>query len=437
MSGIDFRGRRRFRDSDATERLSALLGEDRAAGGSHAARGREVWAAGTPVQEAAGPGSAPPGGSAEARPPGVASVPDSLAGHARTTGTAMHGAAIHNAAVAGAEAEPLPPSGEPSDGPEPPTAAHSDPGAHVDLEAHFDPDALSDPDSRARHREDVTVRRSLSRPALVLLCVVLLVALGAGCAALLRGGGDQDAVTVSATTSAKDSARGGDTRESSGASAGSPSGGTASDRTASADGSPGDSGSAGPPSGGSTGGVLTVHVVGEVRDPSVVTLSPGARVMDAVEAAGGFTPAAVKDRINLAENVVDGAQIVIPNRGNVDDVLAARTAPGGGSGGAGTNAPNAPNAPNAAGRPPGTSSNAPAPGDRSGGSTGAAPGALVNLNTATEAELEALPKVGPVLAQRIVAFRTQHGPFTSPEQLDDVSGVGPAMLEALLPLVTV
>ena len=61
----------------------------------------------------------------------------------------------------------------------------------------------------------------------------------------------------------------------------------------------------------------------------------------------------------------------------------------------------------------------------------------MNLNTASQAELEELPKVGPVLAQRIVEFRTQHGAFTSPEQLDDVSGVGPAMLESLLPLVTV
>ena len=64
-------------------------------------------------------------------------------------------------------------------------------------------------------------------------------------------------------------------------------------------------------------------------------------------------------------------------------------------------------------------------------------GAPVNLNTASQAELETLPRVGPVLAQRIVEFRTQHGPFTSAEQLDDVNGVGPAMLEALLPLVTV
>lgn len=61
----------------------------------------------------------------------------------------------------------------------------------------------------------------------------------------------------------------------------------------------------------------------------------------------------------------------------------------------------------------------------------------MNLNTATAADLETLPRVGPVLAQRIVDFRTQHGPFTAPEQIDDVSGVGPAMLEALLPLVTV
>lgn len=412
MTGIDFRGRRRFRDSDATERLSALLGENRAAGGSPAARGREVWASGTPAQEAAGPGSAPPDESSEAWPPGEAFVPGSSAGHAGATG-----AAIHKAAVAGAEAEPLPPSGERSDGPEPPPAAH------------FDPEALSAPHMHSRHREDVTVRRSLSRPALVLLYVMLLAALGAGCAALLRGGEDQDAVMASATTSAEESSPGGDPRESSGAPEGRPAGGTAADRTASADGSPGASGSAGPPSPVSTGGVLTVHVVGEVKVPSVVTLSPGARVMDAVEAAGGFTPAAVKDRINLAENVADGAQIVIPNKGNVDEVLAGRAAPGGGAGAAGATAPNAVSTP--AGAPNG----APEPDARGGGTT--ATGSLVNLNTATEAELEELPRVGPVLAQRIVEFRTQHGPFASTEQLDDVTGVGPAVLEALLPLVTV
>ncbi|WP_165860464.1 ComEA family DNA-binding protein [Kocuria tytonicola] len=367
MTGIDFRGRRRFRDSDATERLSALLREDRAAGGSHAARG------------------------------GEARSYDTEADHC-------------------GEREPLSPPEDPSGGSDRPTAASSDPDAH------------------SRHREDVTVRRNLNRPALVLLCVVLLVALGAGCAALLSGGGDQDAVIAFADASPASGANGEGIRGTSDAPGGHSSGGTASGRVGSPagpPGGPGPSGSAGPSSAGSTGGVLTVHVVGEVRDPSVVTLSPGARVMDAVEAAGGFTPAAVKDRINLAENVADGAQIVIPNRGNVDEVLAARTAPGGGSGGAGAPAPNA------ASRPAGATNGAPEPGARGGGSTAAAPGAPVNLNTATEAELEALPKVGPVLAQRIVEFRTQHGPFTSPEQLDDVSGVGPAMLEALLPLVTV
>ena len=156
-----------------------------------------------------------------------------------------------------------------------------------------------------------------------------------------------------------------------------------------------------------------MHVVGEVRKPSVVDLAPGSRVIDAVKAAGGVTEAAVTDRVNLAQQLSDGQQVVIPNRDTAASAPVGVVTPGAGSAAFGPGA------------------------EKTGGGSGpTAAGGPVNLNTAPATELEALPRVGPVLAQRIVDFRTQHGPFTAPEQLDEVSGIGPALLEALLPLVT-
>ncbi|WP_317581860.1 helix-hairpin-helix domain-containing protein [Kocuria rhizophila] len=351
MSGIDFRGRRRFRDSPATERLAALLGEDETSGATG---------------ETALPGDRDPAG-------------------------------------------------------EPPAE-----------------------DAHSRHREDVLVRRRLSRPAVVVLCAVLLLAVVLGGMSLLLRGDDAAVVTSAAVSgggagaSDDDGAASGD-----GAGAGESSGASGHGRTgATSHASPEVAKTSnGATAGAQDTGVLTVHVVGEVKDPSVVTLSPGARVMDAVQAAGGFTSAAVKDRLNLAQTVQDGAQIMIPNKGNADRVAAEQS--GGAASSSGSAADNGSGAASAAG---GTGGASGAAGGGSGGigagagkaSRGAAAGGtLVNLNTATAAELETLPRVGPVLAQRIVDFRTQHGPFTAPEQLDDVSGVGPTMLEALLPLVTV
>lgn len=389
MSGIDFRGRRRFRDSEATERLSALLRENGAGGTSQAVPGHQD-------DEDLSGGS----GSLQAEV---------------SSGESMGG-------------------GEDSLGPVP-GRRHVGPSTGPDHEKPGDTGAWQEP-AGSRHREDVVVRRRLSRPALVLLCVVLLIALGVGCTSLLVGGAQDDAVVTTASSEAETAQDG--TRDA----------GTVSRAPSRGADGPGTGTGRGTGTAGSTagtdGGVVTVHVVGEVKDPSVIILSPGARVMDAVQAAGGFTPGAVKDRINLAEPVVDGAQIVIPNRSNVDEVLAAGAAPGAGARSAGP----APGGSAAGGTSPGGSAGAGAPGqggsatERTSGTgdqraPGAGSGALVNLNTASQAELEELPKVGPVLAQRIVEFRTQHGAFTSPEQLDDVSGVGPAMLESLLPLVTV
>jgi competence protein ComEA len=145
--------------------------------------------------------------------------------------------------------------------------------------------------------------------------------------------------------------------------------------------------------------VLFVHVAGLVRHPGVYQFHDGQRVIDAVQAAGGARKKADLDALNLAALLTDGEQVLVPARGA---------------------APQAP-------PPPGTG----------GVSSPGAPGALVNVNTATEQELETLPGIGPVLANSIVAYRTEHGPFPSVDALDDVSGIGPATLADLRPLVTV
>ncbi|MFK4295354.1 competence protein ComEA [Arthrobacter sp. GAS37] len=151
--------------------------------------------------------------------------------------------------------------------------------------------------------------------------------------------------------------------------------------------------------------LLTVHVAGAVKNPGVVRVPTGARVVDAIWAAGGADAAAQLDSLNLAAVVQDAAKIHVPRMGE-----AAPSQPVGPVGGA----------PTAGGTGSGTSA-----------------GSKVNLNTATAEELDALPKVGPVLAKRIVEWRQQHGPFASVEDLDAVDGVGPKMMESLLPLVTV
>ena len=158
----------------------------------------------------------------------------------------------------------------------------------------------------------------------------------------------------------------------------------------------------------SPGGLVVVHVAGAVARPGVLRLPQGSRTDDAVAAAGGAAPDADVNRLNLALPVQDGQKIYVPRQGE------AMPAPPDSSG---------PAAAALDGLGP--------PGEPSGA------GGKINLNTASAAELDALPKVGPVLAQRIVDWRNEHGAFTSVEELDAVDGVGPRMLEALLPLVTV
>jgi competence protein ComEA len=149
---------------------------------------------------------------------------------------------------------------------------------------------------------------------------------------------------------------------------------------------------------------VVVDVEGRVRRRGVQRLPPGSRVADAVRAAGGTTPGAVLTALNLARLLADGEQLVVPGPGD------APPTPGPGS-----------------------------PAGGAGPATGAAPvpAGPLDLNTATEEGLDGLPGVGPVLAGRIVAWRTQHGRFTSVDELAEVPGIGPKALERLRPLVRV
>lgn len=150
---------------------------------------------------------------------------------------------------------------------------------------------------------------------------------------------------------------------------------------------------------GEAGAVVLVHVVGRVARPGMVRLRPGARVADAVAAAGGATPGADLSAINLARTVVDGEQIRVPRPGEQPTAASSAGAPA------------------------------------VSGPGGAAP-AAVSLNTADVAALDTLPGVGPVLAQRIVDWRTEHGRFTSVDELGEVSGIGEKLLAQLRPKVT-
>ena len=148
-------------------------------------------------------------------------------------------------------------------------------------------------------------------------------------------------------------------------------------------------------------GTVVVHVAGAVKWPGIVELPGTSRIFEAIRMAGGMLAEADASRINLAEPVQDGTQIYVPVQGENPD-------PGAGTAIRGESS--------------------------AAGDAGIGP---VDLNRASSEELQALPRVGPVLAERIIAWRTEQGPFTSTEELDAVPGIGPAMLEALLPLVSV
>ncbi|MEM6283422.1 MAG: ComEA family DNA-binding protein [Chloroflexota bacterium] len=151
----------------------------------------------------------------------------------------------------------------------------------------------------------------------------------------------------------------------------------------------------------------TIYITGAVNQPqTTITLPAGARVQDAIVAAGGPSGNADLQRVNLADILRDGDQVHVPAFGEVP-----------GSAGAGVVDTNADTA-NAAGLA-----------TPSGGN-------LVNVNTADSATLETLPRIGPALAGRIIAYREANGPFSTLADLENVSGIGPATVDQLAPLVT-
>ncbi|MFD0314949.1 helix-hairpin-helix domain-containing protein [Streptomyces flavalbus] len=147
---------------------------------------------------------------------------------------------------------------------------------------------------------------------------------------------------------------------------------------------------------GASAGEIVVDVSGKVREPGVHRLPPGSRVMDALEAAGGVRPGTATEGLNRARFLVDGEQVVVGG---------PTPAPGVAGTGGGAASP------------------------------GAAPVAPVSLNTATAEQLDTLPGVGPVLAQHIIDYRTQHGGFRSVDELREVKGIGDGRYADLRDLV--
>ena len=185
--------------------------------------------------------------------------------------------------------------------------------------------------------------------------------------------------------------------------------------------------------GGASGeATVRVHVAGAVNNPGVYTLPAQGRTVDAIAAASGAAADADLDRVNLAGTLSDGVQIYVPHRG--ETAAPAQIQPNGGTANAGQgNAANgaAQNGASQGGTQPQPARTLTASGSAQKGSS------PVNINTATAEELQSLPRIGPAMAQRIIAWREAHGGFRSVDELDAVPGIGPSMLENLRPLVTV
>ncbi|PPB49901.1 competence protein ComEA [Arthrobacter pityocampae] len=172
-------------------------------------------------------------------------------------------------------------------------------------------------------------------------------------------------------------------------------------------------------------GSVVVYVTGAVASPGVITVPAGTRLVDVIERAGGPLPEADLEGINLASMPADGQHIHLlaageePRTGTAQPPLPA-SAPGG---------PGAWTGPGAGG---------PAGADGAAGAGAPGPSAgIIDLNTAALPDIETLPGVGPVLGQRIIDWREEHGPFAQASDVDAVPGIGPALLEGILPLVTV
>ena len=190
--------------------------------------------------------------------------------------------------------------------------------------------------------------------------------------------------------------------------------------------------------GGASGeATVRVHVAGAVNNPGVYTLPAQGRAVDAIAAASGAAADADLDRVNLAGALSDGVQIYVPHRG--ETAAPAQIQPNGGTANAGQGTTangasqngTAQNGAAQSGAQPQPARTLTASGSAQKGST------PVNINTATAEELQSLPRIGPAMAQRIIAWREAHGGFRSVDELDAVPGIGPSMLENLRPLVTV
>ena len=143
---------------------------------------------------------------------------------------------------------------------------------------------------------------------------------------------------------------------------------------------------------------LIVHITGAVPRPGVYALAQGSRVQDAISAAGGFLADAEKTGINLARTLEDGEQLDIPYMEGASPVIL--------EGPAATEAP-------------------------------VVSSELININFASQAELELLPGIGPTTAQKIIAYREQNGPFLTTEDIINVPGIGPGTYERIKDLITV
>lgn len=152
-----------------------------------------------------------------------------------------------------------------------------------------------------------------------------------------------------------------------------------------------------PPPATVTPGPIQVYVSGAVAKPDVYSLPNGSIVKDALEAAGGATSDADLNHVNLAQALKDGQQVYVPKIGEVPTP-----------------------APTSAKGTPGTVVTGP-----------------ININTATQDELDSLPHIGPAIAARIIDYRTKHGPFARIEDIKNVQGIGPSIFDAIKDLITV
>jgi competence protein ComEA len=141
---------------------------------------------------------------------------------------------------------------------------------------------------------------------------------------------------------------------------------------------------------------LRIHVTGAVQQPGVYILAPDSRLIDAVDAAGGLAANADSTRINLAGFVYDGQQVFVPY-----ELTPAPPSP------------------------------TPLPAPSVVGQQAVTGGGPININTASAAELDTLPGIGPAYAERIIAYREEHGPFADPIEIMEIKGIGPATYEEI------